>query len=446
VRTAVVVGAGVAGLAAAGALAKSGWQVTLLERGERLRGYGGAQLLWPNGVTALASMGLELGDLGFPAPFGGIRRPDGRVLVAPGDATAEAKPPGDPGAPVDPPVSPFMAVEPVLVHAADLHALLLSGLGERIEIRTGVQVTTLSTNGADWPSVSTGRHTFQADLVVLADGADSALRRRLAPAAKTHPAGYTAWRAVVPWFRAPKLPDGVPPAGEMLGAGMRFVHATLGERWTAGEQTRGGVYWFATAPGAPRPEPISVQLSLLRRWFADWRSPAAELLEATQADDLTPQPAQYVQQTPEQFGYRVGGGGVVLVGDAAHGITPSLTQGACLALEDAAVLGVVMRAAVPGADIGTRLDAYTRLRRDRSLRLSRIARRLDRLMQAQGRLTVAARDAVLSRLATNVFDRAVAAATDWLPPRTSDIASHVAPGDAPARGTAATTWDGTSSG
>jgi 2-polyprenyl-6-methoxyphenol hydroxylase-like FAD-dependent oxidoreductase len=339
-----------------------------------------------------------------------------------------------------------MAVEPVVVHAADLHALLLSGLGERIEIRTGVQVTTLTTHGADWPSVSTGRHTFQADLVVVADGADSVLRRRLAPAARTHAAGYTAWRALVPWFRAPKLPEGVPPAGEMLGAGMRFAHAALGERWTAGEQTRGGVYWFATAPGAPRPEPIDVQLSLLRRWFADWRSPAAELLEATQADDLVPQPALYVHPAPEQFGFRVGGGGVVLVGDAAHGITPSLTHGACLALEDAAVLGVLMRSAVPGADIGIRLDEFTRLRRDRAVRLGRIARRLDRLMQAQGKLTVAARDAVLSRLATSVFDRAVAAATDWLPPRTSEIASHAAPGEAQSRRGAATAWDGAPTG
>src|SRR6185369_3091075 len=82
-RTAVVVGAGVAGLAAAGALTKAGWQVTLLERGDRLRGGGGAQLLWPNGITALRALGLNPLDLAFPAPAGGIRRPDGRWLVPP---------------------------------------------------------------------------------------------------------------------------------------------------------------------------------------------------------------------------------------------------------------------------------------------------------------------------------------------------------------------------
>lgn len=435
-RTAVVVGAGVAGLAAAGALARAGWRVTLLERGDRLRGAGSAHILHANGLTALAALGHDIGDLAFPAASGGIRRPDGRVLVAPPrpghpggsdevvsaavpvePAVRSAPPePGDqPAAPVTSAPAPGDGEAPVVLHADDLHDLLMAGLGDRIEIRTGTEVTGVTVAGADWPAVTTGKHSFTADLVVAADGAGSAIRRRLVPHARVAAAGYTAWRALVPWFRAPRLPEDVPPAGEMLGAGMRFVHATLGQRWTGGEQSRGGVYWYATAPGAMRPEPISVQLTLLRRWFTGWHAPVGELLEATQAGDLIPQPAVHLSEMPDRFGFRVGGGGVVLVGDAAHAITPSLTQGACLALEDAAVLGAVMRAAVPGQDIATRLDEYTRLRRDRVRRLGRVARRLDRIVQAQGRLTVAARDALLARLATRVLDPAVAAAAAWTP-------------------------------
>ena len=81
-RTAVVVGAGVGGLAAAGALVRSGWHVTLVERGDRLRGYGAAQLIWPNGAAALRALGLSLGDVAFPVTTGGIRRPDGQWLVS----------------------------------------------------------------------------------------------------------------------------------------------------------------------------------------------------------------------------------------------------------------------------------------------------------------------------------------------------------------------------
>src|SRR5262245_56337865 len=82
-RTAVVVGAGVGGLAAAGALAGAGWQVTLLERNVGLRSLNVAVLLWPNGLRALRALGLDRGlrDVAVPVVTGGIRRPDGRWLV-----------------------------------------------------------------------------------------------------------------------------------------------------------------------------------------------------------------------------------------------------------------------------------------------------------------------------------------------------------------------------
>src|SRR5262245_44593998 len=70
VRSAVVVGAGVAGLAAAGALARSDWHVTLIERGDRLRGNGGALLIWPNGAAALDSLGVSLSDIAVPLAAG----------------------------------------------------------------------------------------------------------------------------------------------------------------------------------------------------------------------------------------------------------------------------------------------------------------------------------------------------------------------------------------
>src|SRR3954452_24524332 len=56
-RNAVIVGASVAGLASACALAQSGWQVTLLERRPDLSDGGQAFLLQPNGLAALERLG-----------------------------------------------------------------------------------------------------------------------------------------------------------------------------------------------------------------------------------------------------------------------------------------------------------------------------------------------------------------------------------------------------
>jgi 2-polyprenyl-6-methoxyphenol hydroxylase-like FAD-dependent oxidoreductase len=424
VRSAVVVGAGVGGLAAAGALARSGWHVTLLERGERLRSAGAALLLWPNGLAALDALGLGpgLGDIVFPLATGGFRRHDGRWLVRPAnkdDGRPANKDDGRPanrddGRPAN--WADDMAQQPVVVHADDLHDTLMAGLGERTEIRTGIEVTSIRAGTAERPGVSTGKHTFEGDLVVAADGSQSMIRKRLAPGSSVVSAGYTAWRAVIPWYRAPRLADAVPLGGEMLGAGQRFLHAMLGERGSAASSTRGGIYWAATVPGAKRPESAATQLALLRRWFADWQAPVGELLEATEPDDLVQQAGEELRPLPRRFGFPVGQGGFVLLGDAAHVATPNLAQGACLAFEDAATLGALLAGVEPGPSLAAALDAYTQTRRARVARVAKASRRVGRVLQAQGRLAVQARDIALGRLSSRLLDRASASATEWTPP------------------------------
>ena len=143
-----------------------------------------------------------------------------------------------------------MLADPVIVHADDLHDALMAGLGDKVDIHTGTEITTVRAGTATRPSVATAKQRFEADLVVAADGCRSLIRPRLAPASVITAAGYTAWRAVIPWFRVPKLADSLPPAGQLLGIGHRFSYATLGERGSLGGPTRGGIYW--TAYGARR--------------------------------------------------------------------------------------------------------------------------------------------------------------------------------------------------
>ena len=105
---------------------------------------------------------------------------------------------------------------------------------------------------------------------------------------------------------------------------------------------------MATAAGAPRPEPPATQLALLRRWFAGWHAPVGELLDATDPDDLVQQEVRELRPLPRAYGFPVGPGGVVLLGDAAHAMPHHLGQGACLAFEDAATLRVAAAATRPG--------------------------------------------------------------------------------------------------
>ena len=120
---AVVVGAGIGGLAAAGALARSGWQVTLLERADRLRAGRPPLVLWPNGVRALAPLGLGAGL-------------DGDRHARCPTAASAARTAAGWSSPRPTPADRM----PVVVHREDLHDALIAGLGDRVEIRTGVTV------------------------------------------------------------------------------------------------------------------------------------------------------------------------------------------------------------------------------------------------------------------------------------------------------------------
>ncbi|GAA4254154.1 FAD-dependent oxidoreductase [Dactylosporangium darangshiense] len=391
-RTAVVVGAGVGGLAAAGALARAGWKVTLLERDDRLRPGRAALVLWPNGIRALRALGLAggLDGISTPVPSAGIRRPDGTWLVQPGVSEVESP--------------------PVVVHREDLHDAFIAGLGDQVDVRGGIEVQSARVR-RDRPAVGDGRVMFEADLVVAADGPDSAIRRRLAAASTFASAGFAAWRAVIPWYRAPELPADVALHGETIGGGQRFVYASLGERGSAGGSTRGGIYWVATVPGALRPEPAAGQLALLRRWFAGWHAPIAQLLATTEADDLVQEPIGELTPLPEAFGVPCGPGGYALIGDAAHAMPHHLAQGASLALEDVATLQTVLVGGVTGGTLGPALVEYGRLRRARILRVLQHSKKAAAVLQTRGRLA-----ASIARVNPRTLDRAAAASTEWAGP------------------------------
>ena len=131
----------------------------------------------------------------------------------------------------------------------------------------------------------------------------------------------------------------------MLGAGYRFVSASLGERGSSGgvqpgRHLLGGHRRRRAPPGA-----AGTQLALLRRWYAGWPAPIADLLDATDPADLVQQEIRELRPLPRSYGFAAGPGGVVLLGDAAHAMPPHLGQGACLAFEDAATLASLLREA-----------------------------------------------------------------------------------------------------
>jgi 2-polyprenyl-6-methoxyphenol hydroxylase-like FAD-dependent oxidoreductase len=191
-HAAVVVGAGVAGLASAISLARSGWQVTVLERSAELGEVGAGLAMTPNAVAAFRGLGFgddDVAALGYPTWAGGIRDREGRSVLALPDTPVMRRSVG------------LIGVHRRRLHAALHRRALACGVG----IVTGTPVATVDPGEPEGaPAVVEGR---EADVVVGADGMRSAVRAVLFPASRPVRSGYSSdhRKGIVNWCAAPAV-------------------------------------------------------------------------------------------------------------------------------------------------------------------------------------------------------------------------------------------------
>lgn len=352
-KTAIVVGAGIGGVTAAVALERCGWQVTVLERAAELGEVGAGISVWPSAVRVLEQLGVEgVTKAAVSAEPAGMRQPSGRWLVGAGDLGLEI---------------------PAMIHRAQLHELITARLGDGVTVRTGITVTGVSQDDAG-VTVSSQDGELRAELVVAADGLRSVTRHALHP---DHPgprySGYTAYRGIA----TVDISDG---GGETWGRGQRFGFAKLID---------GRIYWYATAnraAGLP-PGPGGAHEDVLKL-LAGWHEPIPSLLAATPPEHVLQNDIHDLPMPLVPFA----NGRVLLVGDAAHAMTPNMGMGACSAIEDAGAIARHLRAA-PSLAIG--LGGYDRERRPATAKLIKRSRAIGRFGQLDGRALCGLRDGLV---------------------------------------------------
>jgi FAD-dependent urate hydroxylase len=301
----LVVGGGLAGLALARALGRAGFAPELIEREAGWGDAGTGMYLPANGVRALGALGLEEAVAARAAPITHQRLLDhhGRLLA---EIDLDGLW-GDVGA-------------CLALPRAELHQVLRDG----VAVRMGRTIASLEhLDGPVEVTFDDGRQDSY-DLVVGADGLRSTVRRLAVDPRPPVPVGQHSWRFLAP------CPPGITTWTVMLGRGTSFLTIPIGG---------GLVYCYAditTNHDSPAP-PTSDPLAGLRERFAGFAAPVPELLERLPAPDRI-----YAAPIEQVAAERWGRGAVVLVGDAAHAMSPNMAQGAALAFEDALVLAACL--------------------------------------------------------------------------------------------------------
>ena len=347
VRTALVIGGGIAGPVAAMALRKAGIDATVYEAHPTPdTGIGGSLAIAPNGLAALRTVDAQDAVLAAAIPIVGT------VLVIGG---RRVEMPGLTGLP---PVQ--------LIHRGDLHR----GLRERaaaggVPFVHGARLVDVTDTPAGVTATFADGSTATADVLIGADGVHSRVRTLIDPDAPgPRYTGLTSCEAHAD-LDAPGDPGTIT---FVFGRRAYYLY------WP---RPGGGTTWGANLPchrplslTEARARPNETWLQTLRETYAD-DDPGRQLARATSPEHLQVTGSTHIMPSVPRW-HR---GRMVLVGDSVHAPSNSSGQGASLSVESAVELARCLRD-LP--DHTAAFTAYEALRRRRVEKIAAAAARINR--------------------------------------------------------------------
>lgn len=305
-----VVGGGIAGMTAATALAQQGFAVTLLESAREFGEIGAGVTLSPNAMKGLDFIGVceAVATAGVEPTLQRIQHwQDGRTLVTMDRTTQRAKY----GAPY------------VTVHRADMHEVLTAAArAAGVDMRCNSPVVGSEGSAA----ILADGSRVEGDLLIGADGVKSVIRQRF-EVQDPYFTGHVAWRCLIPVTDDVQDLSDVP--GLIIGPGAMITRYNV-----RGSQMMNIVFFARQEGWSDDSWTTPVDPQEIRSVYAGWCDDAQKLIDRACEQPMYKWAINARRPLPSW----IVDGKVTLIGDAAHGMTPFLGQGAASGIEDAIVL------------------------------------------------------------------------------------------------------------
>jgi 2-polyprenyl-6-methoxyphenol hydroxylase-like FAD-dependent oxidoreductase len=240
-----------------------------------------------------------------------------------------------------------------------LHQFLLDAV-DQSKMETGAEFVRFEQDNDGVAAHFADGRTARGDVLVGADGLKSVVREQIHGPAELRYAGYCARRGVLETDTEAQM-------RVILGRGLRFAYFPVGGKW---------VYWSASTndPEGIKEEPEVLKRTVLER-FAGFPEPAEEFVRET-ADENTFHADTYDRDPLDRWGE----GRVTLLGDSAHPMTWDRGQGACQGIEGAVLLAKHLSQA--GDDPAATLRGWEEERIPRTRRIVLGSRRMGKLCQS----------------------------------------------------------------
>lgn len=265
----------------------------------------------------------------------------------------------------------------VAIHRADLQSILAEEVGFQ-QIELSKRLTHVEKKEDIHLSFEDGSMA-KCDVLFGADGIHSTVRKQVFGIGKIRDTSQRCWRGVVKIGEPSEILD---ETFEAWGKGRRFGASRINEEY---------LYWFAVINES------LIENKTLPTLFEDFHPEIQNMISNTPEKDIILN--TIIDLKPISIWQQ---GNICLIGDAAHATTPNMGQGACQAVEDAYVLGELLK---QGNDFSTAFQTYEKKRMKKAHAVVRNSWWAGKVAQFESSWSRKLRDSLIKRTPSSLKNR-----------------------------------------